>query len=73
MHTHLTQISDEYAQMELKEIRLLKAGEHYKEDPIVKGLRFSLALARTTRHWLRIRKTRLKTLLRSDRSRGSNP
>jgi hypothetical protein len=26
MHTHLTQISDEYAWMELKEIRLLKAG-----------------------------------------------
>jgi hypothetical protein len=26
MHTHLTQISDEYAQMELEEIQLLKAG-----------------------------------------------
>ena len=26
MHTHLTQVSEEYAQMELKEIRLLKAG-----------------------------------------------
>ena len=25
-YTHLTQIADEYAQMELKEIRLLKAG-----------------------------------------------
>ena len=28
MHTHLTQISDEYSRIELKEIRLLK-GEHY--------------------------------------------
>ena len=26
MHTHLTQILDEYTQMELEEIRLLKAG-----------------------------------------------
>jgi hypothetical protein len=26
LHTHLTQIVDEYDQMELKEIRLLKAG-----------------------------------------------
>ena len=26
MHTHLTHISDEYARMELEEIRLLKAG-----------------------------------------------
>jgi hypothetical protein len=26
MHTHLTQILDEYALMELEEIRLLKAG-----------------------------------------------
>jgi hypothetical protein len=26
MHTHLTQILDEYARMELEEIRLLKAG-----------------------------------------------
>jgi hypothetical protein len=26
MHTHLTRISDEYAQMELEEIQLLKAG-----------------------------------------------
>ena len=26
MHTHLTQISNEYAQMELEEIRLLKVG-----------------------------------------------
>jgi hypothetical protein len=26
MHTHLTQISDEYARMELEEIRLLKVG-----------------------------------------------
>jgi hypothetical protein len=27
MHTHLTQISNEYTQMELEEIRLLKTGE----------------------------------------------
>ena len=26
MHTHLTQVSDEYARMELEEIRLLKTG-----------------------------------------------
>jgi hypothetical protein len=26
MHTHLNQISDEYARMELEEIRLLKTG-----------------------------------------------
>ena len=26
MHTHLTQVLDEYARMELKEIRLLKVG-----------------------------------------------
>ena len=26
MHTYLTQVSDEYARMELEEIRLLKAG-----------------------------------------------
>jgi hypothetical protein len=26
LHTHLTQIADEYAQMELEQIRLLKAG-----------------------------------------------
>jgi hypothetical protein len=26
MHTHLTQISNEYTQMELEEIRLLKTG-----------------------------------------------
>ena len=27
MHTHLTQVSEEYARMELEEIRLLKVGE----------------------------------------------
>jgi hypothetical protein len=45
MHTQLTQISDEYAQMEQEEIRL-----HYQKDLIFRELHFYLVSTRTTRH-----------------------
>ena len=49
MHTHLTQVSEEYAQMELEKIRLLKVGA-LPEGFGVNGLHFSSVLTRTTRH-----------------------
>jgi hypothetical protein len=67
MHTHLTQILDEYARLELEEIRLLKTGA-LPEGFDCKGLRFSPTSTRSTRHWLRMRKTCLRTHSRNDRS-----